>query len=149
MLCPRNGDGVVTIDSMTSLHPKYSFQPVVALDTPRSTNPEVAVCVGASTAEKLEGTSRSVDGDFLLFPPASPFPVSRYCPTRVSLIPFPPPHPFSPLNSAKGSRFAASLHIYLYFTKSFGHPAAKEFSASGGLSPNHLTSEKMTVSHNS
>jgi len=44
-------------------------------------------CIDATTVEKLEGTSVEVDGNPLLFL-LRPIPVSRYCATNVSPIPF-------------------------------------------------------------
>jgi len=50
---------------------------------------------GATTAEKSEGTSGGVDDNLLSFL-LHPFPVSRYCSTHVSPIPFPILLSFSP-----------------------------------------------------
>jgi len=74
---------------------------------------------GATTAEKLEGTSGGVDDNLLSFL-LHPFPVSRYCSTHVSPIPFPILLSFSPF---KFSQVFGS-------TVSFLHCPAKKMAAS-------------------
>jgi len=75
MLYPQNGDRIVTIDSVTSLHPVY-FVRLHLVSPPRSIAISMYVCL--SVRERISGIIRPVFTDVLCILPSLPMAVASY-----------------------------------------------------------------------